>query len=347
MKTIPFIFLAAVLLTGCKEKTKEKTRLEDNNVIPVKVLPVSSLNLSGNITATGLVSTEHEARYGFKIGGVISRILVEEGQSFRKGQLLAVLNATEIAAGLSQSTLNVEKAQRDYDRAVNLYRDSVYTKEQLQNTKTLLDVAKKAEETVSFNEQYSKIYAASDGFVARRLASEGEVVGPGSPVLVINETKNDNSYLLRVGLTDKEWATVAVGQKATVTLDGYPDKHIDAVVLRKSQTSDAAAASFEVELKLKLTDFKPAVGMFGKAQIATGKAQNVIGIPYNALVEADGNTGYAFIVKGPGSVRKVPVNILSFDNKTVYLKDGLAASDQVVVSNSAYLNEASKIKVIQ
>ena len=347
MKTISFFFLTAVLLTGCKEKPKEKARLEDNNVIAVKVLPVSSLNISGNITATGLVSTEHEAKYGFKIGGVISRILVEEGQSFRKGQLLAVLNATEIAAGLSQSTLNVEKAQRDYDRAVNLYRDSVYTKEQLQNTKTLLDIAKKGEETVSFNEQYSRIYAASDGFVARRLASEGEVVGAGSPVLLINETKNDNSYLLRVGLTDKEWASVAVGQKATVALDGYPDKQIDAVVLRKSQTSDAAAASFEVELKLKLTDIKPAVGMFGKAQITTGKAQDVINIPYEALVEADGNTGYAFIVKGPGTVSKVPVNILSFDNKTVYLKDGLAASDQVVVSNSAYLNEASKIKVIQ
>ncbi|WP_342088703.1 efflux RND transporter periplasmic adaptor subunit [Dyadobacter sp. OTU695] len=347
MKTIPFIFWTAILLTGCKEKPREKARLEDNNVIPVKVLPVSSLNLSGNITATGLVSTEHEAKYGFKIGGVISRVLVEEGQSFRKGQLLAVLNATEIAAGLSQSNLNVEKAQRDYDRAVNLYRDSVYTEEQLQNTKTVLDIAKKGEETVSFNEQYSKIYAASDGFVARRLASEGEVIGAGSPVLVINETRNENSYLLRVGLTDKEWATVSVGQKATVTLDGYPDKQIGAVVLRKSQTSDAAAASFQVELKLKLTDIKPAVGMFGKAQIATGKAQDVISIPYDALVEADGNTGYAFIIKGPGKVSKVPVNILSFDNKTVYLKDGLAASDQVVVSNSAYLNEASKIKVIQ
>lgn len=347
MKTIPLLILVTTILISCKDKSGQKPHLEDNNVIPVKVLPVSSLNLSGNITATGLVSTEHEARYGFKIGGVISRILVEEGQSFRKGQLLAVLNATEIAAGLSQSSLNVEKAQRDYDRAVNLYRDSVYTKEQLQNTKTLLDIARKGEETVSFNEQYSKIYAACDGFVAKRLASEGEVVGAGSPVLVINETKNDKSYLLRVGLTDREWASVSTGQKAKVTLDGYPDKQIDAVVLRKSQTSDAAAASFQVELKLKLTDVKPAVGMFGKAQIFTAKSQDVMSIPYDALVEADGNTAYTFIVRGAGKVRKVPVHILSFDNDAVYLKDGLNPADQVVISNSAYLNEASTIKVIQ
>lgn len=347
MKTIRLLILGAAAFFGCKQTPKEEVHFDDREAVPVKVSVVSSLDVSGNISATGLVSTEHEAKYGFKIGGVISRILVEEGQSFKKGQLLAVLNATEIAAGLSQSNLNVEKAQRDYDRAVNLYRDSVYTKEQLQNTKTLLDIAKKGDETVSFNEQYSRIYAASDGFVAQRLASEGEVIAPGSPVLVINETKQDKSFLLRVGLTDKEWAAVSTGQKATVTLDVYPDRPIDAYVLRKSQTADVAAASFQVELKLKLTDIKPAVGMFGKAQIATGKAQHVMSIPYDALVEADGYSGYAFILNGPSKVKKVPVDIASFDNKTVYLKDGLKPADQVVISNSAYLNEESTIKVIQ
>ncbi|SEI38636.1 RND family efflux transporter, MFP subunit [Dyadobacter koreensis] len=347
MKTIPLLILGAAAFVGCKQTPKQEVHFDEREVIPVKVSVVSALDVSGNINATGLVSTEHEAKYGFKIGGVISRILVEEGQSFKKGQLLAVLNATEIAAGLSQSNLNVEKAQRDYDRAVNLYRDSVYTKEQLQNTKTLLDIAKKGEETVSFNEQYSRIYAASDGFVAHRLASEGEVIGAGSPVLVINETKQDKSFLLRIGLTDMEWAAVSAGQKATVTLDGYPDRPIDAYVLRKSQTSDAAAASFQVELKLKLSGIKPAVGMFGKAQIVTGKAQHVMSIPYDALVEADGYSAHAFILNGPGKVKKVPIEIASFDNKTVYLKDGLKPADQVVISNSAYLNEESTIKVIQ
>lgn len=347
MKTISSFILAAFVLLGCKETPKEKAHLEDKNVIPVKVAAVSLLDKSGVVTATGLVSTEHEARYGFKIGGVISRIMVEEGQSFRKGQLLAVLNATEIAAGLSQSRLNLEKAQRDYQRAENLYRDSVYTKEQLQNTKTLLDLARKAEESVAFNEQYSRIYAATDGFVTRRIASEGEVVGAGMPVLAINETSRDKSYILRVGLTDQEWASVAAGQPATVTLDGYPDRTILAFVSRKSQAADAAAGSFQIELKLKLAGISPAVGMFGKAQIATGKAQDVVTIPYDALVEADGNKGFAFVLNGPGKVSKVPVDIASFDNKTVFLKGGLKPTDQVVISNSAYLNDESVIKVIQ
>jgi len=303
--------------------------------------------LPKKINATGLVSTENEAKYSFKIGGVINRIFVDEGQFFRKGQLLATLNSTEISAGLMQSDLSVEKAQRDYQRAVNLYKDSVYTLEQLQNTRTALDIAQKAKEAVAFNARYSKIYAASDGFVSQKIASEGEVIGPGMPVLAINETQKNNNYLLKVGVTDREWASINPGQTATVTLDGYADKKIDAYVFRKSQAADPTLGSFQIELKLKLNDIKPAVGMFGKAEISTSQDENVKVIPYSSLVEADGDKAFVFTPDGANKVRKIPVIISKVDNQQVYLKEGLDGVREIVISNSAYLNEKSTIKIIR
>jgi multidrug efflux pump subunit AcrA (membrane-fusion protein) len=85
------------------------------------------------ITASGLLSTENEARLSFKISGIIEKIFVKEGDRVRKGQLLATLKSTEIASQVQQVQLTVEKAQRDYQRANNLYKDSVVTLEQLQN----------------------------------------------------------------------------------------------------------------------------------------------------------------------------------------------------------------------
>ena len=335
------------VLYSCREEDKGKNLLGEADVIPVKISSVSALGLPKKINATGLVSTENEARYSFKIGGIINRVFVEEGQFFRKGQLLATLNSTEIAAGLTQSSLNVDKAQRDYERAVNLYKDSVYTLEQLQNTRTALDIAQKAKEAVAFNEHYSKIYAASDGFVSQKIASEGEVIGPGIPVLAINETKQNNNYLLKVGVTDREWAMINPGQTATVTLDGYADKKIDAFVFRKSQAADRTLGSFQIELKLKLTDIKPAVGMFGKAEISTNQDDNVRMIPYSSLVEADGDKAFIFTPDGANKVRKIPVTISSIDNQQVYLKEGLDGVKEIVISNSAYLNEKSTIKIIR
>jgi len=349
MKKIQFLSLVATILVlySCKGNDKVKNSPGEADVIPVKISSVSALGLPKIISATGLVSTENDAKYSFKIGGVISRVFVEEGQFFRKGQLLATLNSTEISAGLAQSSLNVDKAQRDYERAANLYNDSVYTLEQLQNTRTALDIAHKAKEAVAFNAHYSKIYAASDGFVSQKIASEGEVIGPGMPVLAINETQQNNNYLLRVGVTDREWAIISPGQTATVTLDGYGDRKFGAFVFRKSQAADQTHGSFQVELKLKLDDIKPAVGMFGKAEISTNQDENVKVIPYGSLVEADGDKAFVFTPDGVNKVKKIPVTISRFDNQQVYLKDGLDGVQEIVVSNSAYLNEKSIIKIIR
>ena len=106
-------------------------------------------------------------------------------------------------------------------------------------------------------------------------------------------------------------------------------------------------SSFRKKLKLQLGSLRPAIGMFGKAEIQTNVSQNSIVIPFSALVEADGETGYIFTPKGEDRVRKVPVTILKFDNKNVYLKDKLGGIERIVTSNSAYLNEQSTIKIIK
>jgi RND family efflux transporter MFP subunit len=346
-KTIILLLIAFPVFYACKEGGKENNPFEAANIIPIKTATVSSLQLTNNINTTGLVTTENDAKYSFKIGGVIHRIFVEEGESFKKGQLLATLDVTEITAGLTQTSLNVEKSERDYSRAYNLYKDSVYTLEQLQNTKTALDIAKKQKEVVAFNARHAKIFATSDGFVSRKIASEGEVIGVGSPVLIINETTKGNDYILKVGLTDKEWTVVKLGQKALVMLDGYPEKQFDALVFRKSKASDFALGSFQVELRLDMKGIEPAIGMFGKAEIYTDKAEDVMAIPYEALIEADGNKASVFTVSENNKVKRMLVEILRFENEKVYIKDGLQKTDRIVVSNSAYLNERSKIKIIE
>ncbi|GLU54680.1 hemolysin D [Dyadobacter frigoris] len=334
-----------MLVISCGDKKNESKNQIEANIIPVRIAAISSLSLPDTVSATGLVTTENTAQYSFKIGGVINKIFVNEGQFFRKGTVLATLNSTEINAGLSQSGLNVEKAQRDYRRAANLYKDSVYTLEQLQNTKTALDVAQHAKEAVAFNERYSRIYAAADGFVAQKMANEGEVAAPGTPVLLINEAKGNSNYELKVGVTDKEWAAVSPGQKAIVTLDGYPGEHFNASVFRKSQASDKAVGSFQIELKIALNKTHPAVGMFGKAVIQTGKADNVLVIPYDALVEIDGDKAFVFVPAGKNSVKRKPVSISGFDNRGAYIRSGLGITDSIIVSNSAFLNEQSVIKI--
>ena len=337
--------LALAVLAACKQGKKEDTGMRSLKVIPVKTIKLSSADSVALINATGLITTEDEAKCAFKTGGVIDHIYVKEGQRFHKGQLLASLKLTEIESGVLQAQLNLDKVHRDYQRALNLYKDSVATLEQLQNSKTALDVAQKQLDAVAFNKKYAFIYAEQDGFVAAKIANEGEVVAGGSPVLAINIDDGSNGWVLKAGLSDKEWTAVEVGNSAEVLIDAYPSQKFRASVTKKAIAADPVSGSFEVELTLSLGKNLPAVGMYAKAAIKTNKVISEKWIPYSAMIEADGDRAFVFVPYHQTAVKKVPITIGSFDDQKVKVVSGLENVPEIIVSNTAFLNEQSSITI--
>jgi RND family efflux transporter MFP subunit len=342
---ISMLFLA-MSFVACKENKTTESKLPASRAIAVKTIQLQQSEGLVEIKSTGMLTTEDEAKYAFKIGGVIDKIYVNEGQFFKKGNLLAQLKIEEIDAGFVQAQLGVDKAQRDLQRVRNLYKDSVATLEQLQNTKTAFDFAKKQLEAVAFNKSYANIYAANDGFVTKKIANEGEILTGGMPVLAINENLN-GAWLLKVGVSDRDWEMTKVGNTAQVMFDAFPDKVFKGSVIRKLLAADMATGSFQVEIKVNFQEITPAIGMFGKAIIRTNIFQKYQPIPYDAIVEADGKNAFVFIPLPNGKVKKQPIEMESFDGKEVKIKSGLENIKEVVLTNSAFLNENSTITIIK
>ena len=349
MKNTLFTLSALVImaLAACKKPQKEvENKLLSSDIVPVRVAALETATLSGDIVATGLLTTENDARLAFKIGGVIDRIYVAEGQTVKKGQLLATLKTGEIDAQIAQTKLGYEKAKRDLDRAQNLYKDSVATLEQVQNARTGVDLAKQQVDFVTFNEKYTSIYATVGGFVTRKLANEGEIIGPGMPLFVLNEANSKGDWLLKIGVTDAEWASIQANERVEITFDAYPNKIFTGSVYRKAPTADPTSGTFTVDVKVNFTNERPAMGMFGKAKIASNAKRQMTIIPYAALLEANGGQGFVFVPTADGGVRKAVVQIQSFDKDKVYVSAAsLAGIKEIIVTGSAFLNEKSKISI--
>jgi hypothetical protein len=87
--------------------------------------------------------------------------------------------------------------------------------------------------------------------------------------------------------------------------------------------------------------------MFGKATIEVGNKTSLPTIPYDAVIEADGNNAFVFVPIDSSKVKRVPIVIESFNNEGVVVKSGLENVSAIVVSNSAFLNEKSITTIIK
>ncbi len=338
--------LSMLLLSGCGNEPENPTLPKSFEAIPVEVISLTRTEVTGSVHSSGQFTTDDETMLSFKTGGIVDRIYVKEGDRIRKGQLLATLDLTEISSLVNQTRIAFEKASRDYERVENLQKDSVATLEQLQNSKTGLELARQQLAAAKFNLQYSEIRATHDGVILKKLANEGQITGPGTPVLQTS-SKGRTDWILRVAVSDKEWADIKLNDKASVQIESLNISDMQAYVSSKAEDADQMTGSFSIDLKLNnARDLNIASGMFGKAEIMLSQKNLVWQIPYDALLDGNAGQGFVFVTNDNINAIKVPVTIDAIDGKNILVSKGLDEYKSLIVSGSAYLTDKSDIKVI-
>jgi RND family efflux transporter MFP subunit len=343
---LPMMVLTAItlFLASCTESAKTANK-ENEARIPVKLTSVMAIDTILPINASGMVASDSEAYLSFKTGGVISQIYVDEGQSITKGQLLASLDLTEIDAQVTQAKNGMEKAQRDLDRVKHLYADSAATLEQLQNATTAYDVAKQSYTIAQFNQQFSVIKAPVTGKVVRKLKNTGEVIGAGMPVFYVNGS-GKNDWVVRMGVSDKDWARLQLGDKAQVTMDAYPDVTFTGKVSNIAEAADPQNGLYQIEVKIEPQGHNLSMGLFAKVSIQSSHKTSLFAVPIEAIAEGNGKEAYVFLASADGqSASKQSVKIAFLDNTKAYVLQGLEPGQQVITAGSPYLTDKAPIEI--
>lgn len=340
-------FLGIILLTAALScRQTETTGSAAEHHVPVVLAPVSVEELSRPIHTYGRLAAKEEIKLSFKVPGIIEEMPAEEGQSVRKGQVLARLNLSEIEAQVSQARSGLEKAKRDLERVRNLYREKAATLEQLQNTETAYEVAESLLKAAEFNLRYAVIRAPSDGKILKRLAEENELVGAGTPVFFMALTGGD--WIIRAGISDKDLVRVEKGDPAAVTFDAYPGETFAARLTEIVESADPMTGTYEVELQMIPPNKRLVSGFTAEVDIFPSDKKMYAVVPIDSLVEAEGRRAYVFSVGEDGaSVIKHPVRIgFLFEDKAAVLS-GLEDIETVVTEGAPYLTETSKVKITQ
>lgn len=341
-----FLFIPLVFAACGKAKTTDAAaKTDDWEVISVRTVKVEQKTVTHDIVGSGMLSSKAESRPSFKTGGVIAKIYVKEGDNINAGQLLATLDLTEINSQVAQAQFNVDKTERDRQRVKNLYADTVATLEQLQNATTGAEVAKRTLDIAHFNQRFSEIRAAKSGKILKKLMNEGELAGPGMPLFVINEAASSD-WVVRVGVSDRDWAALRVGNTATLAFDAYPNQTFNGRISKLADYADPMSGTFEVEITATPQgNTRFVLGMYAHVKMHPSSASVMTVVPIEALVEGNGTEGVVFAPNGAGGVVRVPVKIGFIGNKEIGVS-GLGRVTEVITEGSSYLTEKSKIKII-
>jgi RND family efflux transporter MFP subunit len=284
-------------------------------------------------------------KLSFKAGGIVAGVNVREGDKVKKDQILAELNLSEIRASVNIASSGYEKTLRDWNRAKNLYTDTVATLEQYQNASTALEIAKSNLEIARFNLRHSTIKAPADGIILKQLVKENELVSSGYPVFLFGVS--GESWKVKSGLSDRDIVRINQGDSAAVTFDAYPGVTFPAEVEQISGISNPMTGTYEIELSLNGTGYRLAAGFIAGVDVFPAKKTAVLKIPVGAIIDADGESGYVYSVDESGRAVKAHINIISITGSFAAVSVITGDITEIVSEGAAYLKDGMKVEVVK
>jgi len=333
----------ALFMASCaKQPAVEENR---EQAICVQAETIKETTMASSFRCSGVLSSKRISKLSFKTGGIINRLLVDEGSIVRKGQVLATLDMTEISAQVQQARVALEKAGRDLERAKNLYSDTVITLEVLQNATSAYDAAFETMNIAEFNLRFSQITAPANGIIISKLAEENELTASGMPVLVFSEQGYDE-WVVKTGVSDKDRVAIRKGDQAVIAFDAFQGKEFTGEVTQLAELADQNSGTFEVELTVNPGEARFINGLVATVKINSFTMQTVSLLPPDAVTEANGKTGYVYVVNAENATaRKVQVTISSIQNSEIAVFESFNNLGRVVTKGAAYLEDGSRIKL--
>jgi len=183
----------------------------------------NELTLYGNIEI-------RQVDLSFQVAGLVSKLLKEEGDTVKKGELIAVLDEKDYDANFKKAEAEVERTlaiQKDasdkYNRYAPLADDNTVSKQEVESLYNAQNKANADYKAAAANKdylsnqlKYTKLYAPEDGIVMIRVVEPGSNVSKGQPVYTMAKT---NPVWVRVYVNETDLGNIKYGQEVNVYTD--------------------------------------------------------------------------------------------------------------------------------
>jgi RND family efflux transporter MFP subunit len=345
--------------------------------VAVTAAAVDTRDMREVVRFTGSLVAASRVEITPRVAGRLDRIFVDIGDTVRRGDLLASLDAdvfeqelrqarAELAvarASLSEAEASLEAARRALTRIRELRAQRVASQSELDAAETEVQAqAARLELARSQIEQreaalqgaqirlsYTQLRAVWHGedaerLVAERFADEGSILQANAPVLALVEPDPLRAVVF---VTERDYARLQPGQEVSLTTEAYPDERFTGTVLRLAPEFRETSRQARVEIGVPNPDRRLRPGMFVEANIRIRRVEAATTVPVDALVERDGASGVFLLEDGEEGIRArfVPVGTGIRDRDRVEILTP-EIGGRVVTLGHHLLSDGSLVRVV-
>ena len=297
-KTIIILIIAALLLGLLAFFMLGKKKAESK--ISFQTTEITTADISTSITATGKLEAVTTVEVGTQVSGIVNKLYVDYNSVVKKGQVIAVLDRTNLTSELTSAQANLRSAQTELDYQKKNYARYSELKQKDLVSAAEYDVAlqsyRKAQESVKVAQQsvsraktnlgYATIYSPIDGIVISKSVEEGQTVAASFSTPTLFTIAKDLTDMQCIANVDEaDIGGVKEGQRVTFTVDAYPDDVFSGMVkqVRQNATTTNNVVTYEVVITAPNADLKLKPGLTANITIYTMERSGVVSVPSAAL----------------------------------------------------------------
>jgi len=292
---------------------------------------------------TGSIVTKGNFTANAQMGGTILRMNYEEGDRISKGKLVAEIDAEPLKKSREELELQLKLAKDVFERRNRLWAQKIGSEIDFITAKNQVEALEKSISSLDVQLDKNKVYAPASGVVEMVFAKQGELAGPGAPILSIVNTVN---VQVEADVSENYLSSVKVGDEIMVEIPALE-------LNRKAKISNIASMinpenrTFKIEAKISNSDRKLKPNMLTLVKIRQFYEKEAIVIPTNAIIQGE-NEDFVFIIdqtpQGKLAKKMVIERGKTTDNLT-QVKSGLTGSETIIADGKNKVREGSLITV--
>jgi len=222
------------------------------------VKPTVNITNPPLLTAAGYLVASRTAKITPKISGKVVQLNIDTGVNVRKGDVIAVLESTNLQAQLDEATASLNEAQREYDRQVALWHQGVTSRALYDSADARMKTAKARVAQIRIMMQDMVVRAPFDGTVAAKNTEVGEVISsvmmgqvagtlPSGAICTLVDLK---TIEVEADVNEQSIGQLHEGQDAEVTVDAFPNRKWKGQLRQIIPTADRAKAIVKVKVSI-------------------------------------------------------------------------------------------------